>query len=69
MVLGHSDILTRMWLTEFTAGRAELIAIERFDQLFFVGDNHSGEGSLVLLFRCVRRNELLRWLADLIAQN
>lgn len=65
----NSDILTCMWLTEFTAVRAELIAIERFDQLFFVDDNHSGEESLALLFRCVRRNALLRRLADLVAQN
>ena len=50
-------------------GAGDLIAIERSDQLFFVDDNHNGEDSLALLFRCVRRNELLCWVADLVAQN
>jgi hypothetical protein len=48
-------------------GAGDLIAIERSDQLFFVDDNPNGEESLALLFRCVRRNELL-CVADLVAQ-
>jgi hypothetical protein len=48
-----------MGLTQFTAVRGKLIAIERFDRLFFVDDNHSGEESLAQMFRRARRNELL----------
>jgi hypothetical protein len=58
-----------MGLTQFTAVRGKLIAIERFDQLFFVDDNHSGEESLAQMFRRARRNELLCRVADLVAQN
>ena len=53
----------------FTALRAELIAIKRSDELFFASDEPRGEECLAVVFRCVRRNELLRQMADLVAQN
>ena len=60
------DILASM---SFTALRAELIAIKRFDELFFASDESRGDECLAVVLRCVRRNELLRQMADLVAQN
>ena len=59
-----------MWLTEFMAVRAELIAIENFDRKLLDSQEPIGnEESFVFMFRQVRRNELLKRFADLVAQN
>jgi hypothetical protein len=59
-----------MWLTEFMAVRAELMAIENFDRILFAWEGPIGnEESFAFLFRQVRRNELLKRFADLIARN
>jgi hypothetical protein len=59
-----------MWLTEFMAVRAELIVIENFDRKLVESQGPIGnEESFAFLFRQVRRNELLKQFADLIAKN
>jgi len=59
-----------MWLTDFMAVRAELIAIEKFDRILFEWKGPIGnEESLAFMFRQIRRNELLEQFADLIAKN
>jgi hypothetical protein len=63
------DILASMCFTALTAARAELIAIKRFDELFVASEEPRGEECLAVVFRCVRRNERLRQMSDLVAQN
>lgn len=62
-------LTSSMWLTEFTAIRTELIAIEEFDRMFMEEEKPLGNESLAYLSRQVRRNELLKQFADLISRN
>lgn len=59
-----------MWLTEFTAVRLELIAIQKYDRIFLESKAPAGnEEGFAYMFRQARRNELLKQFADLVARN
>ena len=63
-------IIPGMLLTEFAAVRAELIAIENFDRIQSESQAPLGnEETLAFVFRRVRRHELLKQFADLVAKN
>lgn len=69
-VLGSKRYNPHMCLTELMAVRAELIAIENFDRKLLDSQKPIGnEESFAFMFRRVRRNELLKQFADLVAQN
>jgi hypothetical protein len=64
--LGPKHYNLHMWLTEFMAVRAELIAIENVDRKLGPIGN---EESFAFMLRQVRRHELLKQFADPIAKN